>query len=553
MLLNIGFGITVVIALALLGLTFGMSWYNDHLAPAATVNGQTITKDAYNTQLKINAFRTSYMASRLRFLLTTGHLRSTDVQARQALLDSRTQNASAIALEQLIDGVVMQDLAPSQNVTVTDADIQAQLTQEATTPELRHAWVIAVAPQIASGETALTDADKAAAKAAADKALSDLQSGADWATVAKSVSTDSTKDQGGDLGFIDKDSTLDATFLTALMGVAKDTPTAVIEGSDGTYRIGRVTEIIPASVDQTLASQVADAGISMDDFKAALGRDALRQKLNDAIVAQATAVAPRRHVAEIWMPEEASMNGPGAVKIRHILYSPNGDPAAAASLPPDDPAWAAAKAKAEATYQKLLADPSLFDSIARTESDDAGSTAVGGKYWFSKDDPLLPEFANAIFQPGLKPGQLLPPVKTSAGWHVIQILHYPTDLQWAGTLKQEIDAGTLTFADAARDNSEKPEAPNGGDIGWVSQLELQLQGSPDVAQAIFSAPIGTVSDPLKVAGDGVYLFLVSAEETRAPDAATKASLESSAFSNWYAQQKATYTITRDPSLSSVTG
>jgi parvulin-like peptidyl-prolyl isomerase len=554
MLLNIGFGLTVIVALLLLALAFGLSWYSDHLAAAATVNGETITKDAYNRQLAVNAFRTSYMESRLRFLLTTGHLRASDVETRQAALQSRASNASTIALEQLIDGTVMADLAPSQNVTVTDTDVDAALTDEKTTPELRHAWVIAVTPQIASGETALSDADKAAARAAAEKALSDLKAGADWATVAKSVSTDATKDQGGDLGFIDKDSTLDEAFRSSLMAVAQDTPTDVIEGADGTFRIGRVTEIVAPSVDATFDSQLSDAGISLDDLRAALGRDVLRQKLNDAIVAQATAVAPRRKVAEIWMQESASETKDGAVRVRHILYSPNGDPNNASTVAADDPAWAAAKAKAEATYEKLKADPSQFDAIARAESDESSATTTGGKLpYFAPNDPIDPGFAEAIFAPNLQPGQLLAPVRSSFGWHVIQIMHFPTDVEWANHLKQQVDAGTLTFADAARDNSDKANAATGGDLGWVSEFQLQIQTSDEVAKAIFDAPVGTVSDPVKVDGDGVYLFLVSDQANRAPDPADEATLKSTAFSSWYTQQKAGYDITRDASLSTASG
>jgi parvulin-like peptidyl-prolyl isomerase len=553
MYMNIGFGLAIIAAVALLVLAFGASWYNDHLSAAATVNGQTITKDDYNRQAAIDAFRTSYEESRIRTLLTAGHLRPTDAQARQALLDQRTQNASTLALEQLIDGRVMADLAPAQNVVVTDSDIDAQLTDEATTPELRHAWVIAVAPEAQSGETTLTDADKAKAKAEAEDLLAQLKGGADWETLAKADSTDVSKDQGGDVGYVDKDSSLDPAFIEALMAAAKDTPTDVIEGADGIYRIGRVTDIIAPSVDATYQQQASDwGGFSLDDLRAAIGRQVLSQKLNDAIVAEVTAVAPRREVAEIYMPEDPAADGPDAVKIRHILYSPNHDPGAAASLAPDDAAWAAAKAEAEATYQKLLADPSLFDSIARSDTDDQTSQANGGKYWFSKDSGLLPEFADAIFQPNLKPGELLPPVKTAAGWHVIQILHYPTDLEWAQHLKEEIDAGSLTFADAARDNSENAQAPDGGGIGWVSQMELELQGKPEVAKAIFDAPIGSVSDPFKVDGDGVYLFEVSQAETRGPDPAQEATLKSTAFSSWYTQQKANYEITRDPSLSSLT-
>jgi parvulin-like peptidyl-prolyl isomerase len=553
MLTNIGFGLVIIASLLLLALAFGMSWYNDHLAPAATVNGQTITKDDFSRQTAIDAFRISYEESRIRTLLTAGHLRPSDAQAQQAVLDQRTQNASTFALEELIDGRVMADLAPGQNVTVTPADIDAKLTDEATTPELRHGWVIAIAPEKQSGETAISDADRAAAKAKADQVLAELKGGADWETVAKAESSDVSKDQGGDLGFVDRNSTLDAPFVDALMAVAKDTPTDVIEGADGIYRIGKVTEIIAASVDATYQQQASEwGGFSTDDLRAALGRDVLRQKLSDAIVADVTGVAPRRDVVEIYMPEDPAASGPDAVKIRHILYSPNDDPSGAAQLAADDPAWAKAKAEAEATYQQLKADPSQFDAIARSQTDDSGSKANGGKYWFSKDSALLPEFAAAIFQPGLKPGELLPPVKTDAGWHVIQILHYPTDLQWAQHLKEQIDAGTLSFADAVRDNSEGAEAPNGGGIGWVSEKELDVQGKPEVAKAIFAAPIGKVSDPLKVDGDGVYLFLVNGEETRGPDPATEATLKSSAFGNWYTQQKANYKITRDPSLSSLT-
>src|SRR5262249_49889358 len=139
----------------------------------------------------------------------------------------------------------------------------------------------------------------------------------------------------------------------------------------------------------------------------------------------------------------------GAVKVRHILYAPGGDPSAAASLAPDDPAWKAAEDKAQATYEKLKANPEPFGSIVKTDSDDPGSKDAGGSYWFTADDTLLPQFHDAIFKPGLQPGQLLAPVKTSAGWHVIQIEHFAPDSEWAAQLKQKLDAGTLTFADAA--------------------------------------------------------------------------------------------------------
>ena len=127
MLLNIGFAVTVVVAVVLLLVAFGVSWYSDHLASAGSVNGQTITRDAFRKQFAINAFRNDYQNRRIRTLLTAGHLRTADAQARQSILQQRNQQAATISLEQLVDGDVMAQLAQSQNVTVTDADVDARL------------------------------------------------------------------------------------------------------------------------------------------------------------------------------------------------------------------------------------------------------------------------------------------------------------------------------------------------------------------------------------------------------------------------------------------
>jgi parvulin-like peptidyl-prolyl isomerase len=406
--------------------------------------------------------------------------------------------------------------------------------------------MIAVAPSLATGETDFTDAEKAAAKAKADQALADLKAGKDWATVATAVSTDASKAQGGDIGFIDKNAALDGQFVDAMMAVAPNAPTEVVEGLDGIYRIGKVTDVIPTSVDATLQDQVKAANVDLGDFRAAIGRDALRSKLSDAVLAGFLAPGPQRKVSEIWMQEGESESGDGAVRVRHILYSPNDDPENAAKVAADDPAWAKAEQEANATYAKLKADPSQFDAIARKESDEGAAVTSGGKLpYFSTADAIDPAFAAAIFAPGLVPGQLLAPVKSAFGWHVIQIQHYPTDVEWANTLKQQIEAGTLPFADAARDNSDKDDAVKGGDMGWVGHGQLD----PKIEAAIFATPVGKVSDPLKIDGDGVYLFQVNDEQTRAPDATQKAALEASAFSTWYNAQKDAFKIERDPTIS----
>ncbi|OGO54809.1 MAG: hypothetical protein A2V85_16635 [Chloroflexi bacterium RBG_16_72_14] len=539
-LLNVGFGLTVVAALLLLLIAFGLSWYGDYLASAATVNGQSISKDAYNRQLAVNTFRISYQRSRIRTLLTAGRIRTTDAENRMAVLDQYTQQAGTIALEQLIDGKVMEALAAGQGVTVSEADVDTKVTEEATTPELRRAWMIAVEPELAEGESTPTDAAKAAAKAKAQQALTDLRAGKDWDTIAKAVSTDASKDQAGDLGFIDENASLDGAFVDALVAVAKDTPTDVIEGEDGVYRVGRVTEIIDAVVDATLEQQVQAEGVALEDFRAAMRREALRDKLDEAILARVLAAGPQRQVQEIFLEQGSSETGPGAIRVRHILYSPNGDPNAASTLAEDDPAWAEAKTRADAAYQKLVADIGQFDALARAESDEGLAATSGGKLpYFSTDDAIDPVFAAAIFAPGLKEGQLLEPVKSSFGWHVIQVMRFPPDLEWANKLKAAVDGGQ-DFGELARDNSDNAEAAEGGDIGWIGKGQLQQE----LEDAIFATPVGAVSQPLVVDGEGIYLFKVNKQETREPDDEQRAQLEASAFSTWYSKEKAGFTIER---------
>ncbi|HEY3334326.1 MAG TPA: peptidylprolyl isomerase [Candidatus Limnocylindrales bacterium] len=549
MLLNIGFGLTIVAALLLLVIAFAATWYDANLAPAGSVNGQTITKDEFNKQVAINKFRIDYAQRRIRTLLTAGQIRTSDAQARLSALDQRAQQASTIALEQLIDGKVMESLAPAQGVAVTDADVDARLTEEATTPELRHAWMIAIAPKTPDGATAPDAPAKAEARAAAAKALTDLKSGKSFGEIAKGVSTDASSAQGGDIGFVDDNASLDKPFVDALFAAKEDAPTEVIEGADGTFRVGEVTQIVAPIVDATLEAQVKDDGINVADYRAALRRDVVRTKLSDAILAQYLAPGPQRQVAQIFMQAGTSESLAGAIKVRHILYSPNGDPSAAANVPTTDQAWKDAEAKARATYDKLKANPSQFDAIARAESDEDAAATSGGKLpYFAPADSIDKAFADAIFAPGLQPGQLLQPVQSAFGWHVIQVMHGPTDLEWANKLKTDIEAGRLTFSDAARDNSDNADAAKGGDIGWVGKGQL----SEAKEAAVFAAPVGKVSDPVVIPDDGTYVFFVAKEETRAPDADQKAALESSAFSIWYSKQKAGFTITRDPAIVSAT-
>lgn len=552
--LNLGFGLIVALSLLILAIYVGLTWYNAHLASVGSVDGQSITKDEFVERNAIESWRLDETEARMRTAVLAGQLSDAQASSQQSTITQARTNLAATTLERLIDSKLQATLAIQEGVTAAPADIDAQLLVEATSPETRHAWVIEVAPETDFGATAPTATQKAAAKTKAETALKDITGGKSWDDVAKTISTDTTTaPQAGDLGWIGaKDTRADEAYLMAVFAAQINTPTTVVEGSDGIFRIGRVTEIAAASVDTALQSKIQNKGINLERYRVAVAGDVLHEKLQAKIVADVTGPTPQRRVSEIYIDESSPVPGTDAIKVRHILFAPGGDPSTASAVAADDPKWAAAQAKANSTYVRVSLNPALFDSIARTESEEAsaqGPTGSGGKLpYFDSTSSVDAAFKAAILVPGLKDGEVLKPIKSAFGWHVVQVMYHPTDLDDLKALKDQADNKAADFAVLARDTSVGPSAGTGGDLGWIAKGQLDEQ----LTTAIFAAPIGKTSEVVAIAGDGTYLFKVFAEETRTPVGRQLDVLTSTAFSKWYDAKKSAATITRDTTITGAT-
>jgi len=543
--MNIGFGLVVIVAVLILIAYAAISWYDAHLAPVATVNGASISKDDFNRRFQIESYRLSVAERRLNDEFNAGRITKDEQTAQLQSLNQFRQQIATITLERLIDAKVGDALAPQEGVSVSPAQIDAQITKEETLPEQRHIWAIEVAPKADNGAEP-TAAAKADAKKKADAALADLNAGKKWEDVAKATSTASSAASGGDAGWQAKDSNLDKPFAEALFGLQSGAHTGVVEGEDGTYRIGRVTEIAAQSIDPLYREGLSTNGLSMDTYRDVVRADLVRDGLKAKVDTAALAPSVQREVKDIFIRAPQGSEIPsGSVKTRHILIAPNDNASGAKDLKADDPAWKKAEDEAKAEYEKVKKDPSLFDAEARAHSDEPGAKTSGGKLPYfdptmsAEGGSLDPAFGSAIFKQGLKPGDILPPVKSAFGWHVIQIMYFPPDLDQAKKLKAQLDAGA-DFGQVARDYSDGTDAAKGGDLGWVARLQL----TKEEEDAIFAAPVGKISDPIEIAGDGIHIYEVVKEETRTPDAAQKTALEQQAFSRWYAEKKATFKIER---------
>ena len=542
-LMNVGFVVVIVLSILILIGYAGYSWYSDHFGAAATVDGTTISKDQLRARLAIEKFRIDYTEGRIRTLNTAGRLTDASMTSQIQFLEQRRQSLTSIALERLIDIVIQGKLAGEEGVSVSDADIEAQLTVEKTLAEERHGWVIEIAPENNAATGKPGDVEKAAARSKANAALAELQAGKTFEDVAKKDSTAASAAQGGDLGWLPKGSGYDAPFMTALSAANQGALTAVILGDDGNYRIGRVTDIAPAAADETFQTQLDDASIKLADYRIAIKADLVRKNLDAKVVADLSQPSKQRHVVQIFI--SSGQAATGGVKVRHILISPKHDPTAALSLPVTDPAWQAAKDEATAIYNQVVADPTKFDQLARTKSDESSAVSTGGKLpFYDATSGIDAKFAAAILAPGLKPGQILAPVQSSFGWHVIQFMRPlgTGDKDWMKLLRTQLVAGA-DFAQMARDQGEGEESARAGDIGWVAVGQLDSVKE----KAIFGASVGGLTDVTSIASDGVYLWKVAAEEVRTPTAEQIATFKSSAFTNWYAAKKALAKITRDVS------
>jgi peptidyl-prolyl cis-trans isomerase SurA len=187
---------------------------------------------------------------------------------------------------------------------------------------------------------------------------------------------------------------------------------------------------------------------------------------------------------------------------------------------------AARQARAEAARARVKAGEP-FETVAREVSED-GNRADGGVIGLRPADRLPDVFVNAVR--GLRNGEVAPELlRSGAGFHLLKLVErreagnftvqqtrarhillrtsaqLPQDaaIRRLADIKQTIAAGTKSFEQAARENSEDSSAAQGGDLGWVSPGSFV----PEFEEVINRLQPGTMSDPV-VSRFGVHLIQV---------------------------------------------
>lgn len=81
---------------------------------------------------------------------------------------------------------------------------------------------------------------------------------------------------------------------------------------------------------------------------------------------------------------------------------------------------AAAKKSAEEIFAQVKANPAKFADIAKQQSQDPGSASQGGDLGSNPRGTMVKAFDDAVFS--MKPGEIVGPVQSEFGWHVIRLV-----------------------------------------------------------------------------------------------------------------------------------
>ncbi len=542
-LTNLAFLGAIALSTLLLAGVLAVGWWSDNYASAVTVNGSSISVGEAKSRGEIANFRLSLEAARIKARVSAGTLTNEEADALLQQLDDAGTNLSSQLTSDMIDALLVAQLAGEKSVTIDQVAIDAAWADETATPELRLLRRISI--EIAKGSKGVpTEATIAAAQQKADAILAEIKAGGDVGAIAKRESSDAYAAEGGRLGWSTKaeDPLADPAYAAAWALTAVGA-TEAISQSASQLVIFYVDQIRPAQADPNFEVSASDAKINMDLYKKMVGERALSAALSEVVTAELL-VDPveQRDISYIAVPVPQGNSEVEEVLVRHLLYSPNDDSAGAAGLDATDPAWAAAEAEAKAAYEKIAAGASM-ESLA-DQSDDTGSGEQGGLLGWAAKGSYVPAFEDAVWADGLQVGDLLGPIKTEFGYHVMQFEGRRDGMTLRmEILAQELAGASVDFDARAAEALKEFEGMTTDNLGFTSRYSLNAQ----IGSAAWLLAAGEVSS-VQTLNSQMVIFKINAIEERALTEEQKATIKTSGYLVWLDTYRQTAEIAIDGSV-----
>ena len=528
LLTNFAFLAAIALSALLLVGAVGASWWGNTFATAVEVNGRSMSVGEARARGDIELFRLGLESSRIRARVSAGTLSSEQGNAILEQINDAATNINSQITSEIIDVLLVSQLAEERDITADQAAIDAEWAKETTIPELRLLRRITLDIANDPDTGAPNAATTAAAEAKADALVAEIAAGGDFSAIAKRESSDSFAVEGGRIGWSAKeeDPLTDAGYAAAWERTTVGA-TDAIKRSDDQIVIFYVDQIRPATTDADFEKNASEASIDMGLYKRVAAERALEAALSSVITAELLVEPVQQRDVSFVSIAAAQDGGMGEeVQVRHLLFSPNDDAQEAGRLEESDPAWAAAKADADAAFAAIRSGETLASLAAG--SDDESSAAEGGLLAWAIKGTFVPAFDDAVWADGLEQGDLLGPIKTEFGYHVIQFEGRRAGLMLRlEELAIELRNAGTEF-DARAEEAKKDFAGLTVDQpGFVVRYAI----NPDLSKIVWGLGDGEVSSVVTL-GEQLAIIRVNAIENRPFTEPQRTSVNVSGFLIW---------------------
>lgn len=531
-LTNLSFVVAIGLAGTLLIGVAGYSVYDSTWAPAVQVNDAGFNKAEAKARAEVTAFQIALQGSRIRARVAAGTMTNSVGDAALQALNQQAEGISNQVTTDMVDTLLIRDLAAANGVSADPAVVASEWAKETTLPELRLFRRISINAANDPTTKKPTAATRAAAKAKAEAILAEITAGGDFATIAKRDSDDAYAETGGLVGWsAQSEDPIDDLGYKAAWALLPSTDgsalplTAVIASTEDQFVIFRLDKSQAAKLDPDFEKQVSEAGIDRGLYERMAEERALKTALSEKITAQLL-VSPVEQREVSYVAATVPETDAEQVQVRHILFSPNDDPNNASDLDQADPAWAAAEKEATDLIARLK-DGSSFETEAK-ESDDKTSGADGGLLAWAPKGTYVPEFDTAIWADGVKKDDILGPIKTQFGYHVIKFDSRRASLKdRLDALAKELSAVGVDFKEAAATATNTIEELTFASPGFVPKYTV----NPELGGVVWGLKAGGTS--AVVESSNTYLIVhVDGIETRELTADQVKGITASGFSIW---------------------
>jgi parvulin-like peptidyl-prolyl isomerase len=528
-----GFALAIAVAVGIFAAAAWNGFYQSNLRQAALIDGAPVERGDMVKRIQIVAAELQATAVDLQG--HQGGMRDQIVQQQLQTVNSTLQNVQNVGSESLVTGLLLDRRAGSLGVGPTDEEIQAEIDRRRLNGKRLQLSLITATPEKDENADEPTDKQWADAKARIDDLKSQLDSGADFATLAEQQSDDPSKALKGLLGWVERNDGQFGDYFKAAADAEAGDLIGPIKTDTGWYLL-HVDDRQDAGRDTTLDEFLSGVGVTDAEYRDYVRQEVLRSDFQDYFKEKVvTRYQPQREVAQIFLNADQGQPVP-KLRIRHLLVQPipgEQDQSGATAAQ-----WRAAKREAdelrtEAEEQK---DEQWWELAE--QSDDPGSASRGGYLgWYdplSMSQQFVPKFATAVND--LPIGEVSQVVRTAFGYHIIQVTERRTSAQeLADRLVQQVRDDPDSFAEVAEGESEDvSSAQNGGELGWI--IPYQLDAVRDEAVFGMTEP-DEISDPV-VTDAGIYIYkLIDSADLRFVPESQRDQVGSSGFSRWLGEMR----------------